>query len=1597
MLNINVTDINDNTPSITIDPSQITIPENLPPSLLNVSISASDIDSGANGDVIFSLQTGTPFTLSPQGDLSLSGSLDYDQGPQSYTLAILAQDNGLPPLSSSGTLAILIRDVNDNSPIFNASSYEASVTEEMPPPYSVLAVLATDGDFDSQVSYSLSDNSSFNINNDGLITAVSRIDYEQDTQFVFFVIASDNGSPSRSTEASVTITVVDINDNDPAFQNFNAFNVSESASPRVLLSFSATDPDSGSNGEVFITLDTSTTIFSFLSNGTTAQLSLSSSLDFESQQSYQLTFTAHDRGQPERNTTETLLIRVVNENDNIPVFNQTEYSASIREDAAIDYTVLTLVATDGDLGTLGEVDYSLSTNSFFGITNQTPASIQLTQSVDAESVTLFSSLTVTACDRGTPPRCASATVSIMVIDVNDNSPQIFSPINESIIPVSESFPIGPLFSIEATDSDRDAPNNQLTYQIASISNNGTNLFSLNSSLVQLIGALDFEDPFTRQFFITVVVRDLGLPSLSAEVSFQLAVTDVNDNAPVISNGPLVVSVDESQSSYQSVAVTATDMDSGANGRLLFSISPDNLVSINQDTGVLSINGPFDFEQATSHDFTVTVRDEGSPSLTATTSLQVQVLDINDNSPVFTMSIYEVTLPESTAVNTTFLRPMATDSDGTASNNMITYSIDSNTQEAASFRISSVDGEISLVSMLDFESLSSQIIEFSVVAIDNGVPPLSASAIVRINVTDSNDNSPQISASSEVSILEGTALQTGLTTVLATDADSGSNALLTYSLTPAAPFSISQDGSISVSGTLDRETQDRYTLNVTVEDGGTPSLSSQATILVNILDRNDNAPLFLSTPYQFLIPENASINTVFASITVTDADEGINANLSCSLSIGGSSTFQLSANLNLATNALLDRETTSSYTLTVICQDVSPAPLISTATVDITVTDINDNTPQFPNQQYTFETREDVVPGTEIGVIEAFDADQPNTPNSQITFSISSGNPDQYFSINAVTGVLSASNTMGRIPPSDYTLTITASDSGSPPRSNTTTVMIRSIDVNDEAPSFNTSDVQNIRLSEFTPVGENVANFTATDLEGTVVTHALRTVSGDEGDFRVDSATGGVFVNQSLDFERVQTYLLEITAVDTPAGQDVARTATVQIPVEILDENDNNPIFNPATYQADVVENAIGPQTLVTLSSTDLDSGSNGLVRYSISPPNSLSSLFAVNSTTGVVTLVTGASLDYEGSPGFEFEILATASDQGIPPRMATTTLTISILDVNDHSPQIPPVYSASIREELPADTFLLRVQATDLDFGSNGQVEYSLDPSGSNPFSINLTTGDIFSTARLDRENRSSYTLLVTASDGGDPSLANTSTVMVTVLDINDNCPMVTASDLEIREGGGSEVLGNIFQVSDMDIGVNGQFNYSIPDPVQRMTFSINPATGQLSLEHELDREAIPQYVLTILVTDQGVPACTATVNITVTVSDKNDNRATFLNTPYQSSITEGVPVDTFVICVSASDPDEAMNGQFNLRLDGSDPFRLNSSSGCIFTAGVIDREAVPLYTLTVRAEEVVAEVLYSMAEVQVTVLDLNDNTPTFRQDSYVFTILDSATTLPVS
>lgn len=585
-----------------------------------------------------------------------------------------------------------------------------------------------------------------------------------------------------------------------------------------------------------------------------------------------------------------LTIIVDDVNDNAPKFEASSYSKSIPEDLYVGDTVLDVRARDLDTGSNAEIRYSITNNggvnSVFRI-DQSSGSITVDRSLDRESVQEYS-LTVQASDGGSPPKTDTATVRIVVTDVNDCVPQFTK--REYSTKIPENTKPGDLV-LTVSASDKDLGSNALIVYSFS-SGNDQGLFSINRLNGQIKVSKELNYEYIPVHTLFVMAQDKGEYPNYNETSVEIYLEDVNDNAPQFVNSDFQELVSERENVGHTFArVQAFDDDDGTNKQIVYSVVESNLpFGINQDTGDLYLTKKLDREVVNRYVFHVKAEDKGKPPLSNRARVTVNVGDINDNPPKFSKPVYYGSVEENARFGTTVLSVTATDPDLGQSNIMYTFD-----QNSRCFRISGNTGVITLSCRLDYGKTN--FYSLTVKARDN---QLESSAFVRINVTDSNTHKPIFKQRIyRQRISEATAVGGRVLVVSATDNDQGLNAKLTYAFKqPQQDFTMNPDGEITVAQTLDRETSARYRFEVMATDQGTPQLTGTANVHITVTDVNDNKPRFLQSNYGKSILEDVRPGTRVLQVSAVDDDEGSNKAITYSFAKNGKFIIILTFNLML---------------------------------------------------------------------------------------------------------------------------------------------------------------------------------------------------------------------------------------------------------------------------------------------------------------------------------------------------------------------------------------------------------------------------------------------------------------------------------------------------------------------------------------------------------------------------------------------------------------------------------------------------------------------------------------------------------------------------
>lgn len=1616
---VNVTDINDNIPKFANDVYNFKLYEE---SSVQQRIKALDKDFGSNSTqtyTILSGNIGSVFKLTEIVDNNgaLCAELGLEQGKfldrekrDAYILNVSASDGGNPRRTGFALLNITVLDINDHNPVFANSSYSANITENSAIGTSILKVFATDNDIgkNGEVLYTIergshSDpNRIFSIHeNTGVVVNNVLLDYEKKHDYNILVRARNPGvlGSSKFDLATVAIHVLDINDNKPdirvEFQLGGSYQVSEDAGigtsvARIYVS----DEDSGSNGEVDVTLEGGNGHFSAKSDPSNNVdiIATAKTLDRERQAAYTLKVVAKDRGQPQQTSQESFIINVGDVNDNHPKFDQAVFTAVLSENATIGSRVVIAHATDKDKGSNAKLVYNISYTpqdtlfkTWFQI-NPSTGEIRSAAMLDREKVAQPKFL-VTVTDSGVPPLSANCTVIVNISDANDNYPVFTKPVYFATVDENTARDTSVVL-VSATD--RDSGLNGVVHYSLEI-NQGNIPFAINSKsgLVTASGPIDYE--LHPSYIFNVVASDGG--GRSAASVLNISVVDKNDNYPVLNPTTYSVSLYENLTVGDVVAtIFARDNDSGIFSQLNFSISngnSDGHFEITSSTGEIHLITSLDRETNDFHRLEVQVTDGGGLKSKNSAVVEVTVLDVNDEPPVFQPSFYNFTIVENSDLHTVLGSVYASSKD-LGTNADIYYSISGGNIHSV-FSINST-GTIFTQSNIDHETTPK--VWLNIQAKDGGKPPLYGFANVSVMIIDVNDNAPSFGNSViNVNILEDTKVGHTFYNVTAKDPDSGLYGQVRYTLlaNPNNTFELVRDtGSLSLTHAIDFEGPRQYSIQVLAEDGGSPPLNTTATFRLTVVDVNDHPPIFPNSSYTAYVSEHTPAGSNILNMSASDADTGDNARILYSFQSGGDTTlFGLRPNGWIFIKQMLNREDQEVYRFTVVATDKGNPPKSSTADVTIYVDDVNDNNPKFTLSSYIFPVDENEPNRTFVGQVSATDKDAGS--NAKITYILITPIPE--FVVDGNTGVIRTNKVLNREQDKSYTFLIKADDHGQNPRTGSASVTVTVQDLNDNAPIFKKLSYEKA-VYENIAVGTSVITVQATDRDvgsnGVVSYFAASTTSI----FSIDAQTGLITTAAPLDREKNERYTLNIGASDqgTPPQSTV-----VFVTIHVLDINDNPPRFVNNSFFVNVPEKQAVGTVVTTVTAKDKDAGNNGRVRYTIDQGNA-GRVFEINVTSGVIIL--RKLLDFERRSKYQLRIVAR--DQGQNSQSSFLYVTVFVLDSNDNRPTFDrnPV-TVQLLEGVPINYNVTTITAHDYDSGQNSWIRYSVDSQSPGPpkFKVDPSSGTVQTIGKIDRESVDEYTLNIRATDQAfteSERLSSTITVFIIVDDINDNKPAFVSPNYTYvmeDEPFGYPVI--TITAIDQDLSSNGRVKYRIEQGGSGDSFgkfSLQANTGLLMLQGALNYETTPEYVLNISATDEGSPPLSSYQLLTIFLVDVNDNAPAFQSSLFLGNVSENLPMGTTVMKISASDLDSGTNGALTYSIPRGkvmSKFAINESSGEIYTNSTLDRETKDKYQLTVYATDNAFPFRVGTCSVVIRVLDKNDHGPVFNPSRLNLTVLE--------
>uniref|UniRef100_A0A0D9RYI0 Protocadherin 17 n=1 Tax=Chlorocebus sabaeus TaxID=60711 RepID=A0A0D9RYI0_CHLSB len=564
-------------------------------------------------------------------------------------------------------------------------------------------------------------------------------------------------------------------------------------------------------------------------------------------------------------------------------------------------------------------------------------------------------------------------------------------------------------------------------------------------------------------------------------------------------------------------------------------------------------------------------------------------------------------------------------------------------------------------------------------------------------------------------------------------------------------------------------------------------------------------------------------------------------------------------------------------------------------IKVEIQDINDNAPSFSSDQIEMDISENAAPGTRFPLTSAHD---PDAGENGLRTYLLTRDDHGLFGLDVKSRgdgtkfpELVIQKALDREQQNHHTLVLTALDGGEPPRSATIQINVKVIDSNDNSPVFEAPSYL-VELPENAPLGTVVIDLNATDADEGPNGEVLYSFSSYVPDrvrelFSIDPKTGLIRVKGNLDYE--ENGMLEIDVQARDLGPNPI-PAHCKVTVKLIDRNDNAPSIGFVSVRQGALSEAAPPGTVIALVRvTDRDSGKNGQLQCRVLGGGGTGGGGGLGGPGGSVpfkleenydnfyTVVTDRPLDRETQD--EYNVTIVARDGGSPPLNSTKSFAVKILDENDNPPRFTKgLYVLQVHENNIPGEYLGSVLAQDPDLGQNGTVSYSILPSHIGDVSIytyvsvNPTNGAIYALRSFNFEQTKAFEFKVLAKDSGAPAhLESNATVRVTVLDVNDNAPVIVlptlqndTAELQVPRNAGLGYLVSTVRALDSDFGESGRLTYEIVDGNDDHLFEIDPSSGEIRTLHPFWEDVTPVVELVVKVTDHGKPTLSAVAKLII-------------------------------------------------------------------------------------------------------------------------------------
>ncbi|WKX99857.1 hypothetical protein Q1695_014605 [Nippostrongylus brasiliensis] len=1585
LVSVRVLDVNDNLPIFYPTDYNATIREGFQSSagapLLVVS--ATDDDEGANGEVHFFLNSGSPSVYEvneKSGEIFLKKPLSRGH----YEIVVQARDGSGATSQDPAHVHIFVIDPDTTAPSFTQSNYVIKTPEDILPGISIGSVLATGPGAIRYSIYSGDLDHQFMIHPDsGRITVARYLDADKNDRVVLNVKAELQNGGSNHTQ--VLILIEDHNDNAPKFPlDMLEITVSENQKPHEpFYIVHATDKDKRKNGVVVYSILSSHPPCPVMIQPLTGQLQFTDTLDFETTTNYRIRVKAQDQGVPPRSANMTLILHVSDFNDNSPKFEHAVYEAEIAENSAPMTAVLRVKASDLDSRENGKLLYRITNgSSAFGIDEKTGV-IYVNENIDRELKSSYS-LTITAQDQGEPPLSSSATVRISVTDVNDNAPSCNS-VTSLLVPY-DSAPSTTVGTVVISDPDTGA-NGTVVYR----SQQSHPLFIVKGNGdVHLRRALVDSDP--SDIRMSIIASDQGSPRKSTvchvqirigrgtstvkiiepfeknirmpqdcrsgcllrklnatgvakwqiqsnEVSNHFKITAGNltmtsrPSAPPPWSLLLILSDVEGRQKHVSVRVLEPNSAAPADPIKLSPLLPIGSKVASLAHGA-SNSGSFFY--ALKNDSEVFELDQSTGELylmrkirdLAGQQLSISYNRINRSTYESDERLIEFEVGSGTVeapyFNETILRVSV--AEDTPLGTTIATAVASASTPTASptYRFAESSDRFAIDQYSGeisvVDSLDWKESPYHLVVLAT-IGSAKASVLVVVNVEDKNNNHPEIISSSEVLVLAES--HRVIHHVVAIDDDFGKNAAITYDLIldPSNCFAIDRDtGALSM---LRRPFVNDVNVVVRASDQGSPSLFADQAITIRIANDTRNWRYFDENEMDVRITDTTPTGTTIVSLKL-DGKAAIRL-------FPKSTTFDIDSTGKIS---LSNPAAPGIHQLFVLAK--SSHGDIDSLSINVRVVESEKSGPRISSASCGSTTVPENRPLRDFKQISALGV------SNSTRFSIRGRSP--FFSIDAITGKLS-SPALDREKQSEHLLVIVVQDGEA---KDSCTVRITVSDENDNIPQLAANTPQIISINASTSIGDVIHRFNAFDHDVGVNGRIFYSLVEDAS-MALDLAPESgelTFVREPSEVGK--DWMIRVRVYDKGIPSlGVDRLIRIQNSRAPAFRTDSQPAFLRQKYVAAVDEGLSRGQIVSKVSTSSRDSR----ITYSIVEGNT-DSAFEVDGE-GVVR--TSQELDFEIKERYELKIIAT----GAFSNQIQTQMTV---------------------EALPIGSYVTTVTANDAD--NLAALEYSLDPKEER-FTIDRFTGVVHLATGLDFETVEEIKVNVKVSDG---NFTSATSFMVVVMDVNDNAPEFQQRFVDIKipqSAAVDDVLAKLVAF-DRDSGENGRISYSLAETYG--IFQLDSKYGTLTAIQALRTQS--EYLLAVTATDNGNPALSSTIPVRITVTNEEfERRPQFLQPAYEFVVSESFPLHITFANVSIGDKLPYLYRIVDAK--ANDVFDIDQM-GRLSLKFALDRELKDIYSFTVDVgSQSLVSHQNSSTTVTIRVSDVNDNFPMFDQPEVSVTLRD--------